>query len=295
VSEPVVRPMAEADLPAVERLTAESYHELETRNLRRSDPEPQLRPPHRAAQWVARTGHFLATDPGGCWVAEDDTGLLGAVVSYRRELMWVLASYAVRPGRQGRGLGTALLAAAQHHGRGCLRAMLSASSDPLATRRYWRAGFALHPQLYLSGTVDRAAIPVGTGDKVRDGSPADVELMDSLDRRTRGAAHGPDHDVMSRLWRLRVSDTSTGAGYAYVEDDGRVQLLAASNRRTAERLLWDALAATGGATLVAHVSAANQWAVDVALTARLALHQEGYLGLRGLAPPAPYLHNGVFL
>jgi hypothetical protein len=31
------------------------------------------------------------------------------------------------------------------------------------------------------------------------------------------------------------------------------------------------------------------------MTARLDLHQEGYLALRGLAPPAPYLHHGVFL
>jgi GNAT superfamily N-acetyltransferase len=284
-----------ADLVAVERLTAESYHELETRTARRSAPEPQPRSGARSEQWVARTGHFLATDPGGCWVAEDDAGILGAVVSYRRELMWILASYAVRPGQQGRGTGTALLAAAQHHGRGCLRAMLSASSDPLATRRYWRAGFALHPQLTLTGTVDRTTIPVGTGGKVRDGTPGDVELMDSLDRRTRGAAHGPDHAVMGHLWRLRVSDTTTGSGYVYVTDDGQVQLLAASNRRTAERLLWDALATTSGETLLPHVTAANRWAVDVALTARLDLHQEGYLGLRGLAPPAPYLHNGVFL
>jgi GNAT superfamily N-acetyltransferase len=295
MSDPVLRPMVEADLPAVERLTAETYHELDTRTSRRSWAEPELRSPVRAEEWLTRTGHFLATDPGGCWVAEDGTGLLGAAVSYRRELMWILASYAVRPGLQGRGLGTALLAAAQEHGRGCLRAMLSASSDTRATRRYWRAGFALHPQLFLSGTVDRAAIPVGTGGKVRDGTPADVELMDSLDRRARGAAHGPDHAVMARLWRLRVSDTSTGSGYAYVAGDGRVRLLAASNRRTAERLLWDALAATGGETELFHVTPANRWAVDVAMTARLDLHQEGYLALRGLAPPAPYLHNGVFL
>ena len=79
--------------------------------------------------------------------------------------------------------------------------------------------------------------------------------MDSLDRRTRGAAHGPDHAVMGRLWRLRVSDSTTGSGYAYVTDEGQVQLLAASNRRTAERLLWDALAATSGETVLPHVTA----------------------------------------
>ncbi len=35
--------------------------------------------------------------------------------------------------------------------------------------------------------------------------------------------------------------------------------------------------------------------MDVGLEARLDLHQEGYLALRNMKPPAPYLHNGVFL
>ena len=48
-------------------------------------------------------------------------------------------------------------------------------------RRYRQAGFALHPQMFLTGTVDRSALPVV--EKVREGSAADIELMDSLDRR----------------------------------------------------------------------------------------------------------------
>ena len=66
--------------------------------------------------------------------------------------------------------------------------------------------------------------------------------MDSLDRAARGAGHGPDHELMLRTWRLLVSDTSTGSGYVYLNERGQVGLLAASNRRTATRLLWAALA-----------------------------------------------------
>ncbi len=41
---------------------------------------------------------------------------------------------------------------------------------------------------------------------------------------------------------------------------------------------------------------ANAWAVDVGLAARLDLHQEGYLALRGHATRrAPYLHHGTML
>jgi GNAT superfamily N-acetyltransferase len=293
VSDPTIRPMTEADVPAAERLSAEGFHELEIRMSPRSWPDPEIRSAERGQAWMVRTRHFLSTDPGGCWVAEDDRGMVGFATSYTRELMWVLATYVVRPEAQGQGIGKALLAAALHHGRGCLRGMLASSADPRAARRYRQAGFSLHPQLALSGVVDRAAIPVI--EKVREGSAADIELMDSIDRRTRGAAHGPDHVVMQRLWRLVVSDTTTGSGYAYVDQDGAVMLLAATNRRTASLLLWEALASTNGSTDVRHVTAANEWAIDVGMAARLDLQQDGYLALRGMRPPATYLHHGTFL
>lgn len=290
---PVIRPMLPEDVAVAERLSAEGFHELDTRMFRRSWPEPQLRPAARGAAWVNRTQHLLRTDPGGCWVAEDESGVVGVAVSFTRELMWCLATYAVRPGLQSRGIGRPLLEAALQHGRGCLRAMLASSADPKAVRRYRLAGFSLHPQMFLTGTVDRSAIPVV--DKVREGTLADVELMDSLDRRTRGAAHGPDHEVLLGSCRLVVSDSSTGSGYAYLDEAGNLSLLAASNRRTATRLLWAALADGGPVASVFHVTAANEWAVDVGIAARLELHQEGYLGLRGLAPPAPYVHHGALL
>ncbi len=292
MNDAVIRPMHPEDVALAERLSAESFHELEGRQSRRSDPEPRLRPPERAAGWVDRTQHLLRTDPGGCWVAEDETGLVGIATSFNREKCWFLGTYAVRPSQQGRGIGKALMAAALHHGRGSLRGMLSGSSDPKAARVYRQAGFSLHPQMYLMGNVDRSAIPVI--EKVREGSAGDFELMDSIDRRTRGSAHGPDHELMLGLWRLVVSDTSTGSGYAYVDRHG-VVLLAATNRRTATRLLWAALADGGDHVVLAHVTAANEWAVDVGMAARLELHQEGYLGLRGMSPPAPYLHNGALL
>ena len=242
---------------------------------------------------MERTHHYLGTDPGGCWVAEVDAEMVGFATSFNRELMWILASYAVRPGLQGQGIGKALLAAALHHGRGCLRGMLSASADSRAVRRYRAAGFALHPQMHLTGVLDRSAIPVV--EKVRDGSAADFELMDSIDRRIRGAAHGPDHSWLLSASRLVVSDTSTGSGYAYHAADGTPVLLAATNRRTATRLLWECLAASGDVAFVPHVTAANEWAIDVGLAARLDLVQDGYLALRNMRPPAPYLHHGSLL
>jgi GNAT superfamily N-acetyltransferase len=293
VGDLTIRPMTLADVPDAERVSDEGFYELDVRRRRGTSPEPERRSePHREA-WELRTRHLVGTDPGGCWVAEVDGEMIGCATSLTRELMWILSTYVVRPGLQGQGIGKALLGAALHHGRGCLRGMLSASADAKAIRRYRAAGFSLHPQMYLSGSVDRAAIPVV--EKVRDGSAGDFELMDSIDRRVRGAAHGPDHAVLLDMFRLVVSDTSTGSGYAFHATDGMPALLAATNRRTAARLLWECLAASGESVRVPHVTAANEWAIDVGLAARLDLVQEGYLALRDMRPPAPYLHHGSLL
>ena len=48
----------------------------------------------------------------------------------RRDLLWILATFVVRPGLQGRGVGGPLLDAALSYGTGCLRGMLAASGDP---------------------------------------------------------------------------------------------------------------------------------------------------------------------
>jgi GNAT superfamily N-acetyltransferase len=291
VSDVRIRPMTVDDAAAAERVTAIGFHELDTRMSRRAWPDPEIRPPERGANWTARTRHLVATDPGGCWVAERDDELLGVVVSFVREKMWLLASYAVVPPAQGLGLGKALLAPALDHGRGCLRGMLNASSDPKALRRYHAAGFTLHPQMFFRGAPDRTQIPVV--ERVREGSESDIDLMDSVDRQTRGAAHGVDHQVLMQQLRLVVSESSSAQGYAYL--DQGVALLAATDRRTASRLMWESLASSTGEVTIGHVTPENTWAVDIGLAARLDLYQEGYLGLRHMRPPHPYLSHGALM
>lgn len=294
----LLRPMRPADVPVAERLSSEAFYDLDLRLHRPGLPDPRPRPATRAHGWLRRTEHLLLTDPGGSWVAEDGSGMLGFATSFVRETTWFLATYAVRPGLQGRGIGKPLLEAAMHSGRGALHGMLSATDDPKAVRRYRLAGFDLHPQMLLRGTVDRSAIP--PLDKIREGTPGDVDLMDSVDRHARGAGRGGDHGLMMDSWQLLVSDSTTGSGYVYVADgpEAGPVLLAATNRRTAARLLWAAIALAseqGGEVLVPHVTGANQWAIEVGMAARLELHTQGYLALRGMKPPTPYLHHGAFL
>ena len=290
-----IRPMRPEDVAVCEQISSRAFYELALRTHQRDWTDPSPRPTHRAALWQARTHHLLSTDPEGCWVAEADGEVVGFATSLVRELMWILASYAVRPGLQGRGLGRGLLEAALHHGRGCLRGLLNASDDPLALRRYALAGFRLQPQLLFHGRVDRSVLPVVR--HVREGTPGDRDLLDSLDRRTRGAAHGPDHEVIATELRLLVTDRPAGSGYAYVNASGVPILLAASNRKAATALTWEALAASDPDVPIEmrHVSPTNDWAVDLAMAARLGVYSRGFLALRRMKEPAPYIPHPTLL
>ena len=162
-------------------------------------------------------------------MAEADGQLAGFAVSFRRDLLWMLASYAVRSGLQGQGIGRPLLEAALSYSRGCLRGMF-ASTGPQGLPRLPSRRFSLHPELHLAGVPDRSAIPVV--EHVREGTPGDFDLMDSLDRQRRDAAHGPDHPLLASLHRLLVIDRPTGSGYVYLHDSGAPQF---SRRRTGVR------------------------------------------------------------
>jgi len=80
-------------------------------------------------------------------------------------------------------------------------------------------------------------------------------------------------------------------GYAYLTG-GRATLLAAQDEPTAQTLLSAAVAASSDNTLINCITTANHWAIDVGLSARLTIGQEGHLAL---PEPLPYLASGHFL
>jgi len=290
-----IRPMRDDDVPGVERLTAEAFYDLDLRTHRTGLPEPSRRTDEQAKKCRRRMEHVLFHDAAGCWVAEDGSGLIGVAVGMKRDLTWILATFVVRPGVQGGGVGKQLLDASLTYGSGCLRGMLISSADPKAARRYRLAGFTLHPVMFLIGKVGRDLLPVV--EHVREGSAGDIDLMNSIDRQVRDSAHGVDHEILTSMYPLLVVDRSTGSGYAYVEPDGGPYLLAATNRRTAIDLLWDTVAASSPdkPCTIAQISPENEWAVDVGMAARMELDSAGYLALRGMKPPAPYIPSGHFL
>lgn len=291
----LIRPMRREDVADAERLSNDSMHRLLFATRPADWPEPGGRDEAAAAAWRGRLEHLLRHDASGCWVAEDETGMVGIASSMRRETWWGLASFFVRADRQGTGVGGRLLEAALTHSRGAVRGLICSTHDPKAVRRYRHAGFTLHPTMIARGTVDRSLLPVVR--HVREGSAADLDLCDSLDRQTRGAAHGVDHPLMLAQHPLLVVDDATGSGYCYLNRPGGPYLLAANNHRTAQRLLWESLAYTAPDVVVQVrcLTAEQEWAVDVALAARLELHSRGYLAYRFMKPATPYIPSVHFM
>lgn len=285
-----VRPLEVADLEPTERTSDRVFLDADRRSRRIGDPEPEPRSPAARAQWIERMRHFLEVDPDGCWVADEEGEIVGFAISQNRGNLWFLATYGVLSDRQGLGIGRRLLDRAIAHAAG-RPGIFSSTTHPGATRRYRLAGFTLHPQMRMVGVVDRSTLPASRG--VREGGLDDLEWMNLLDEHLRGAGHGPDHEFMAKRMQLVVC--SRRRGYVDIDGRGRPALLAAADEQTARALLWEALAASSGETLVNCITTANHWAIDVGLAARLDLGQEGYLALRAMREPAPYLASGHFL
>jgi GNAT superfamily N-acetyltransferase len=293
----LLRPMHadDADVEAARTVTVAAFDALD----RQRGEEPVPWSAERCERFAARTRHFVEHDPGGCWLAEHEGRAVGVAVAVRREGLWGLSLLTVRPEAQNLGVGRALLDRAAAYGKGCLRGMITSSTDPKATRRYRKAGFTLYPTMRLHGRVDRSGLPDPGGVGVHEGSAKHLDLLDSVDRRVRGAGHGPDHRFLVSTSPLLVVDTLAGSGYCYLDPtrDNVPVMVAATSRRLAARLLAEALARfpADREVEVRWLTAEQEWAVDVGMAAGLAVGTDGFLCLRGMKPPQPYLPTGPFL
>lgn len=233
--------------------------------------------------------YLLRHEATGCWVADHDGEVVGYAQSGAQEKFWTLSALEVATAWRGAGVGAALLDAALAGSQGCLYGGVAVPRGTPAARLVRRAGFGLHPTLVARGRVVRTTLPVVDG--VRVGTSGDRDLADSVDRQVRGAAHGGHHDLLMRNLPMFVCDLFTGSGYCYVRRSGAPYLLAATNRKVAQRLLWTALAAgpEDADVRIEHLGAAQEWALDVAVAAGLGLESGGYLAIRHGRPPGTYL------
>lgn len=248
---------------------------------------------------AASVDHFIVHDPGGAWLATLGDTSVGFALACRRDDLWILAALFVRPEHQAEGAGRTLLAQALTYRGPAARSMIMSSGDPRATSLYARAGLAPHPTLHAAGRPDRRAIPAGLD--AREVSADDVERLTRTDIAVRGSGRSQDLEFMLREGaRGLFIDRRRRSGYVLFREgdppvDGIPLVLVASDVPLARSLLWQALAEASSDVLINAMTPTRQWAIDVALDARLRLMPGGPFFVHGVEHlPAPWIPSGFF-
>ena len=235
---------------------------------------------------------FVQVDPLGAWVAVDGDVVIGMAEAIRRDDFWGLSMLFVDPNRQNSGVGRSLIDAALTYAEGAAVRMILTSPDPRALRRYSLAGLAIHPSVDAEGSVDRGAIPSDLPG--RPGGVDDLDLVAHVDAGLRGSRADDIAFILTVGGRMEVIDAVRGRGYV-VHREGRLLCLGATDDTTAAQLLWRFCAEAGEKAEVWALTAAQDWAVKVALAARLTVVPAGPLFIDGLAsPPGPWIPSGWY-
>jgi|HubBroStandDraft_1064217.scaffolds.fasta_scaffold67414_3 GNAT superfamily N-acetyltransferase len=245
-----------------------------------------------------RTRHFLASDPGGSWVADDEGQIVGMSQSFVRDDYWMLSQLGTVPGRQGRGLGRELLRLALSHGDPRSRGTIQCSRDPKAMALYSSFGFAMHPVVAAygplrPGTVSRP--PDVTRHEGADITDAHVAVVAAIDRKVRKSTRTIDIQAMLAEEGHRLLLLGDQA-YAIAKDE-RIVTLGARNEDAAAQVLRAMLAdAPAGETIeVNWLTSAQQWAIRVLTEAGIELQPYGPVMVRGMdGPPSPYIPSGGY-
>lgn len=283
-----IRPMTLGDVVGVGTVVDAAGKELE----RRAGHEPQPRTDEQREYFLSGLRRFVERDPDGAWVAADGDSVVGMAASIRRASFWGLSMLFVDPARQTQGLGRQLLEAGLASASGAGVRMILSSSDPRALRRYSRAGLAIHPTVEARGRIDRGAIPDHVS--ARPGDASDLDLVASVDAGLRGSRAEDVEYLLGAGAMMQVIDRGAARGYV-VHRHKRLLMLGAMDNATACALLWRFLAEAGAEAEIWGLTAQQDWAVKVALAARLEVVPLGALFVAGREhPPGPWLPSGWY-
>jgi GNAT superfamily N-acetyltransferase len=245
-----------------------------------------------------RTRHFLGTDPGGSWVADDEGTIVGMSQATVREGYWLLSQLGTIPGRQGRGLGRELLRLALSHGDPESPGTIQCSRDPKAMALYSNFGFSLHPVVAAWGHLRPGAVtrpPDVTRFETDQVTESQLDIVTAIDRRVRGSARTIDVAMMLSEEGNRLLLHGDQA-YAVAKDE-RIVTLGALTEESAALVLRTMLAESpeGETIEVNWLTSAQQWAIRVLTQAGIELQPYGPVMVRGMTgPPTPYIPSGGY-
>ena len=245
-----------------------------------------------------RTRHFLGTDPGGSWVADDEGTIVGMSQATVREGYWLLSQLGTIPGRQGRGLGRELLRLALSHGDPESPGTIQCSRDPKAMALYSNFGFSLHPVVAAWGHLRPGAVtrpPDVTRFEADQVTESQLDVVTAIDRRVRGSARTIDIEMMLSEQGNRLLLHGDQA-YAVAKDE-RIVTLGVRTEESAALVLRTMLAESpeGETIEVNWLTSAQQWAIRVLTQAGIELQPYGPVMVRGMSgPPTPYIPSGGY-
>ena len=212
-----------------------------------------------------RTRHFLGTDPGGSWVAEEGETIVGMSQSFVREDYWMLSQLGTVPGRQGRGIGRELLKLALSHGDPREPGTIQCSQDPKAMALYTGFGFALHPVVTGWGALRPGAVTrPAEVDPLRGGRGGRAASWTWSPPSIGRSAARPGPWTSWPCWLQPGNRLLLHGDQAYaVAKDERIVTLGARQEESAALVLRTMLAeAPAGETIeVNWLTSAQQWAV----------------------------------
>lgn len=283
-----IRAMTLGDLVGVAAVVEAAAEQLE----RRAGGAPQIRTDEQREFFLSGLRRFVERDPDGAWVAVDDGSVVGMVAAIRRGSFWGLSMLFVDPAQQNQGVGHHLLDAGLECAAGAEVRMILSSSDPRALRRYSLARLDIHPAVEAAGAINPRTIPDDLYG--RSGDSSDLDLVANVDAGLRGSRAEDVEYLLGVGARMEVVDRERARGYV-VHRNKRVLMLGANDDATASVLLWRFLAEAGTDAKISGLTARQDWAVKVALAARLEVVPDGPLFLAGREhPPGPWLPFGWY-
>lgn len=234
---------------------------------------------------LARIHHLITTDPGGAAVAADGSRIVGICQASRRGDAFLLSRLGVAPDYQERGIGRELLSMALAYAKESDKKFIFSSRDPRALHTYIREGFTLHPCIHLSGRARNVEMP----GSIRLGDARDVDMMDEIDRTTRGFSRREDLELWLDLKTEVLIDEE--GGYLLFMDN-RLFTMIANSVETATRLLSCALvgAFDHPPLEVGWIVPEQHWALSAAISSRASIAVQGAVLTKDVAHfVVPYL------
>jgi GNAT superfamily N-acetyltransferase len=222
-----VRTASADDLAGAQELVARSINDLTVRHG--FGPIATSRPPDFQA-------FCLRDDPRGVWLAEEDGEIVGFALSWVSGRLWFLAELFVAPGRQGQGIGNALLERTLQHASqagATEKGLITFAFNLVSQGLYVRHGLFPRVPIQLCKAERESLGRQAHGDALRAtpirAAAADLETLRELDLATLGVSREKHHRYLlgdPGMNGVFLEDGGEHVGYAYVAATGHIGPLA---------------------------------------------------------------------